>query len=638
VYDLARMPPAAPCQMTGGAGSCRPAPAVLPAVWAPGCGPVPQLFSFGDSTRIQLVLADDLMCPPCPLPRITPNPLLGTWYRDVGVGMVAVTFTRDEMKVCLAQSEDATTSTTTITAHYTITKDGLVYGAITSADVDVKFDSKARTEAGMELAELSLMLQELSDRPFSFRTKTTSTGLMVSQLKAASGEVLGAQELALFGGLYKFAKDGRVPAPPALKTIIGGLVAPPAPSLVDQPLPPPPTMTLPLSQGSNTDAIGRMPPVCPEPARPAPNAMKAMAADAFGQMLLGGTQPQPGCVPSVPPIGGYNLLPVGATVASVAPAKPGPLGTWYREIGPKQCVVKVETDHLTVTVSEAHEFEGKTVTGHLILTADYHLTRDGLTVVGLLTSVDVKFDGDLPEDDMQSMLEKVGDLQKALEEKPFAMTFRRYGEALVIGNVRMPDVGDRMELQPATYVGGRYKSVGDKPLPKLKVTKASEPKPVPVYVPLPGVPGAIGLPVQQRYVLPPDVPLYGSYPQAITAPAPTGDLLPPQTVPCPTAPRPLESVVPAPRVQVIEGNNPRSLPMIAPALPTMQMPQPAPLSIDLGKPVVPPSFLNTVEYTIPLGFDLRLPVPPLGSIPNTPEQQKDHRQLFNFSIGLFGGP
>ena len=609
---------------------------------------VPMPRERGDSTRIQLVAADELMCPPCPLPPITPNPLLGTWYRDTGVGVVAATFTHDELKLCLSQREGANTVTFTITAHYTLTKDGLVYGAVTGADVDAKLDGKA--EAGMELAELSLVLQELADRPFSFRAKATSAGLMVSQLKfAADGS--SAKDYLVLGGLYKSAKAGVVPAPAPLKTTVGtGFTAP---ALVDMPLPPPPpalpTMSEPI-QRVGIDFNINPPQVLPpcqvvQPVRPivyglpaptekvqaecglmkavtAPTAPPGWApaphanvpagafgslADTFGRMLLdtdkgqtgGITLPvcpqQPGGIPSVQPIGGYGSVTITAQpVTTIAPVKPGHVGTWVRMIGSKQCVVKVEADHLTITVSEAHEFDGQTVTGHLTFTADYHTTRDGLTAVGLLTSVDVKFDGDLPEDDTQAMLEKVGGLQKAMEEKPFAITFRRYGEALVIGNVRMPDAGDRMEAQPGTYIGGRYASVGDKPLPKLKVAKAPEPKPLPVpqYIP--------------SATLPPS-PYAGQ----------GSELLPPQAIPHP-ATRPVDWAAPVPRQRVIQEMLP---PAVAPTPtpPTMAMPEPVPPAVQ-------------APYSISLGSGLRVVVPPLSQTPKT--DRDTTRQLFNFYVGL----
>ena len=69
------------------------------------------------------------------------NPLLGTWYRDVGVGVLVATFTPDEMKLCVTPREGGDSKksfTVTLTAHYTLTKDGLVYGAISGADMESK--------------------------------------------------------------------------------------------------------------------------------------------------------------------------------------------------------------------------------------------------------------------------------------------------------------------------------------------------------------------------------------------------------------------------------------------------------------------------------------------------------------------
>ncbi len=234
-----------------------------------------------------------------------------------------------------------------------------------------------------------------------------------------------------------------------------------------------------------------------------------------------------------------------------APAvKPGAVGTWCRVVGPKVCVLRVAPDHLTLTVCEAREEGGRTMTGSIVITADYHLTRDGLTAVGLITGVDVRVEGDLPDEDTRPLFDMVGELQKALEDKPLALTFRLYGDALVVGNVRMPAVSERMEVQPAVYLAGRYTAAGDKMLPKPRAVKCDpKPQPQPGYFPPP---------------LPPS-PYTGQ----------GSDLLPPQAVPCPAGPRPVEFVVPAPRQRVIVEES-WSQPMTAPVPPTIVMPQPTP--------------------------------------------------------------
>jgi hypothetical protein len=662
------VPPLGPCPacMTGGQNY---KPAVVPSA-------CPQFVA--DAGVIRVIAVD--ACPPCPFPQVAPNPLIGTWYRDLGVGVIAVTFTHAEMKVAASQCEDGSVITLKLTAHYMVTKDGLVYGAVTSADVDVKSDPKSESKIGMELAEMSLALQGLTESPFSFRAKMTSAGLMISQLKASSPEGMSGKELAIFGGLYKSAKDGKVPAPTPVKTESGpkasSYTAPPALPL-DTPLPPPPPRYTATVGPDGLQRVGvdfqysvpqMLPPVpcdrgvgaavgtvaCPLPApRPACNdAMKSMAAEAFGQMLwsTGGalpTSPVPcvpqcgqGTVPAGTPIGSYVVLPAGATpmplknaTPACASARAAHTGTWFREIGSKHCVVKIEADHLTITLSEAQELDGKTMTGHLTFTADYSITRDGMTAVGLITNVDVKCDGDMPEDDMRGMMEQIREMQKALEEKPFAMTFRRYGETLVIGNVRLPEVGNGMENPPASYIGGRYKEVGDKPLPKLKAVKACEPRPLPAYGPPPGAfpgaygpgiygppcpppPGAYGsplpVPCPGPYGLPPGAfngpALLPTYPgplsvaipfapgsglpptglppipcpvpaQPLTTPA-GGELLPPQSLPTPT--RPAEFVTPAVR-PTRPAEAPAEPTMSEPVAPVPTMPEPIPPAVSANE-------------------------------------------------------
>lgn len=214
------------------------------------------------------------------------------------------------------------------------------------------------------------------------------------------------------------------------------------------------------------------PAVRPRPARQgAPDMMKQMAADVFGDLLLqsGVTSPCPAPAPPYP-------LPQVRTVTVTAIAqRPGIVGTWYRDIGAKRCAIQVEHDHMTITVSESRELDGRAVTAHVTFTADYHLARDGSTAVGLITGVDMSFDGDVPEQESDSMMEAIGELRKAMEDRPFAMNCRLYGQTLVIGNVRMPELKDQRE-QPSSYIAGRYTSAATKPMPKRKAMKVTEPK------------------------------------------------------------------------------------------------------------------------------------------------------------------
>lgn len=244
---------------------------------------------------------------------------------------------------------------------------------------------------------------------------------------------------------------------------------------------------------------------CPTQPANVPAGEFSMMAEVFGQMLGGQAtskpgpaplptaqyinQAQPSVAPASPcpvppgcpappcpvmPATGYApQQPVAPTLSAPA-AKPGIVGTWYRELGSKLCVIQITPDHFTVTISEATEIDdGKTITGSLMLTADYQMTRDGTTAVGLITGVDVKLEGDSSNEVCGELLNITAETQKALENKPFAMTLRMYGDTLVIGSVRMPELAEsRLDFHPAAVVGGRYKNIGDQVLPKPKPSKS----------------------------------------------------------------------------------------------------------------------------------------------------------------------
>ncbi|MDY3561105.1 hypothetical protein R5W23_002364 [Gemmata sp. JC673] len=548
-------------------------------------------------------------CPPCPLPKIAPNPLLGTWYRDVPAAglQVVATFAPDELKLRATQTVDGHTVTVTATVHYTLTPDGLVFGVVTSADVSTKSGTKAGSPDA-DFAELALTVQGLADMPFSCRTKITSAGLMVSGLKY--GLLMARRESeefqVAFGGLFKSAKDGKVPplaklkpkadkarGEPILGAAIGALIGRPTGAALGNPPslepgervgvdfsaappakapPAPPACPTPTDAASfgppfltkikgldpySPQAVPAVPP--PAPARQpgvSEDSTKQMALEAFGQLLQqsgvvcptggmvtgtgGVTVPSGRCEPCPQNTVPCDSVATQATVAPLAAPKTGPVGTWYRDIAGKQCVVKVTPDHLTLTVHDAQEVDGKVSTASLVITADYHLTRDGITALGLITSVDVNFEGDFPADDSKPFFEMLGDLQKSLEDKPLALTFRTYGDSLVIGNVRMPSASDRLDAQPAGYMAGRYKAAGDK-LPKPKPTKmpaeprAFVPNGPPPGLPVGGNPGSsLGQPLAAPGgFLPPPGSAYPATGPAFPPPLPSSnsDLLPPQQIP-----------------------------------------------------------------------------------------------------------
>ncbi len=144
-------------------------------------------------------------------------------------------------------------------------------------------------------------------------------------------------------------------------------------------------------------------------------------------------------------------------------------GTWVRELGPVVYVIKFTPDHVTITASTSEEFpDGQTYCEGIILTADYHLTRDGTTIVGLITSVDVILEGALPAGvGAPGSFDELSRIQKRLVDKPLALNVRVNGDVLAVGNVRLPDFENpRGMCYPLTVLGGRYTQAGEnKPKP-----------------------------------------------------------------------------------------------------------------------------------------------------------------------------
>lgn len=370
-------------------------------------------------------------CPPCPLPKIEVNPLLGTWYREVPGCVACATFTHDELKLTFAESDGAKH---TATAQYTVTKDGLVFGAITGTTGPAS----------------------LVDVPFSFRFRVTSDGVMVSAFKS---EPMG--DTARFCGLFKSAKDDKVPAPvaakPAFTNPFGSspLYAPAAPTQLKDPVRPASLETPPVLPPV-LDGPPPMPPARPKGSPPA-DGFKLMADDAFGALLQqGGVLPKPEPDP----------LPVAS------PAKPpAHVGTWHRELGPMTCVVKIDAEHVTITATVSGEENGKKIKQGVVVTGDYHLARDGTTLVGLVTGLDAILEGDTGKlADALEAVEQVARVQKAVVGKPFAFSARAYGDALMIADVHAPRAGDADLDSASAMIAGRY-TRGD--------AKAAEPKPLP---------------------------------------------------------------------------------------------------------------------------------------------------------------
>lgn len=624
------------------------------------------------------------------------NKMAGTWVREMEGFRIVATVSGDELKFCLSQNVQGTTLSYILTTDCTITKEGLVHGAVTGADAELKRDPIANDRVNIGLGSMDLFasiepqlpqllasVQSLVDCPFSFRARMTSAGMMISNLKIASSFDELKDSLSMVCGMYKFSKDGNLPALKPRKTPLGqtwrdstpdvltgapevgmppgiplgpgagaacgssvdrqgqqqdvivrfvipgcansntgscgnvivnernfdirrcpdnapptgyypapvssypsptgyspapvssypsptGYYPPsvssyPSPTAVVRPMLPPEMPALPppvecpqkCVPNSSSGPLGAATPCpmmgarqenkqvfsfaidqfghpvempeyqCPSvssgftgpraqpewaPRQPAnvPAPVFDVLADTFGQMLNDSTCPPVATVPQVAPYCPVQVIqgvqPTTVTLipcTTAIPAAKTVVGTWVRVVGPAVYAFQMTPDHMTISAASSTEFpNGKVVTECTTMTCDYQMMRDGTTAIGLITSFDTRLEGDLPSDvDFDGFVEELSKLQKALTDKPFAMSIRLYGETLVIGNVRLPEVEMCETMSPMTVIGGRYTSAGDKPMPKPKVVKAPmQPRACPVASPPaafnPGVPTvATGAPI-----------------------------------------------------------------------------------------------------------------------------------------------
>jgi hypothetical protein len=149
-------------------------------------------------------------------PMLKPAPpgsgqLSGTWFRDLDAVVISATFAGDELKLCMTQNGEGVIAHMTLTAHYAITKEGIVHGVITGADVVVKSTSaEGSARATTAMTEGIAEMQKLVDCPFSFRVKSTSIGVMVSNLRVPV-DGMNSKEMAILCGMFRHAVDGKVP-------------------------------------------------------------------------------------------------------------------------------------------------------------------------------------------------------------------------------------------------------------------------------------------------------------------------------------------------------------------------------------------------------------------------------------------
>jgi hypothetical protein len=133
--------------------------------------------------------------------------------------------------------------------------------------------------------------------------------------------------------------------------------------------------------------------------------------------------------------------------------------------------VEIEANHIVVTGMMVAIEKGKTLKQEIVVTGDYHLSRDGTTLVGLITGVDVTFEGDFNEGHFNEFAEQLAKIRKEYVDQPFAFGTRVYGESMMIGNLRglNADAKDNFVSQ---FFAGRYKNSNGKPFPAPKPMNA----------------------------------------------------------------------------------------------------------------------------------------------------------------------
>jgi hypothetical protein len=125
---------------------------------------------------------------------------LGTWERDIGPQHLALRIDTDHLYGALTFAEKDKKITFNVDADYSVTRDSVVYGVITGADV-----------AGAENAEngeLFTLAAQLPDQPFSARCRVDGNTLTIKDVKFGggsfnSGNNKGQDALVILIGRYK---------------------------------------------------------------------------------------------------------------------------------------------------------------------------------------------------------------------------------------------------------------------------------------------------------------------------------------------------------------------------------------------------------------------------------------------------
>jgi RNA polymerase sigma factor (sigma-70 family) len=164
---------------------------------------------------------DEAAPPPAPL-EVASDPLkrsmpgnelvvrrpLGSFTREVApYGRGTITFTENRIHVVAAVRIDKAAFTVMIDGDYTMNRESMVYGIITSADVTGPFDEE-------EALEVGLMASAATDMPFAFRVRVDDESVTIKDIKfgpfgspafneAFGGQGEGMEVIMLITGKYK---------------------------------------------------------------------------------------------------------------------------------------------------------------------------------------------------------------------------------------------------------------------------------------------------------------------------------------------------------------------------------------------------------------------------------------------------
>jgi hypothetical protein len=148
------------------------------------------------------------------LPRTAQQQLpLGEWTRSVGTAKQHWTVTPDCIRVNAELNEDGTQYTVQVTADFSVTPDGLVYGVLSDVRLDAAPAAGSSDDAANDdLAELVALQTRLIDQPFSFRVRIVNDAMVVKDVRfAGSGladddEVFASVAKLYIAGTYARSK------------------------------------------------------------------------------------------------------------------------------------------------------------------------------------------------------------------------------------------------------------------------------------------------------------------------------------------------------------------------------------------------------------------------------------------------